>query len=76
MANEKPSIFSPCKDCPDRHYLCHSECEKYLAFRKCRDEYLEQRVKESQLKDDLWATSRHNIKKKRRRSYADRRGGY
>ena len=22
----------PCKDCPDRHYKCHSECEKYLKF--------------------------------------------
>ena len=25
---------SPCLDCPDRHPSCHSECEKYLEFRK------------------------------------------
>lgn len=26
--------MSVCKDCPDRHYNCHSECEKYQAQRK------------------------------------------
>lgn len=25
-------MTAPCKDCPDRHYKCHSECEKYKAF--------------------------------------------
>lgn len=24
---------SPCKDCCDRHFNCHSQCEKYLAFK-------------------------------------------
>ena len=30
-------IKSPCLDCPDRHRLCHSECEKYKAFRALKD---------------------------------------
>ena len=29
---------APCKDCPDRKVGCHSTCEKYLEFRKERDE--------------------------------------
>ena len=28
---------APCYQCPDRHVLCHSECEKYIAFRAERD---------------------------------------
>ena len=31
-------IKAPCKDCPDRKQGCHSACEKYIAFRKERDE--------------------------------------
>jgi hypothetical protein len=27
----------PCKDCPDRHELCHATCERYLAYREERD---------------------------------------
>lgn len=23
---------SPCMNCPERHKLCHSECDKYAAF--------------------------------------------
>lgn len=29
---------APCKDCPDRRYLCHSTCEKYIAYNKYREE--------------------------------------
>ena len=25
-------MTAPCKDCTDRHPLCHSECERYKAF--------------------------------------------
>lgn len=25
---------SPCKDCPDRHLHCHSECDRYKTFAK------------------------------------------
>lgn len=34
---------APCKDCPDRHESCHGQCEKYQAYRKERDEMLEER---------------------------------
>lgn len=27
----------PCKDCPDRHELCHATCKRYLAYREERD---------------------------------------
>lgn len=69
-------LNAPCKDCPDRVVGCHSTCEKYIAFRKYRDELLERRTKEARLNNDLWVTSRFNKKKKRRRPYADRSGGY
>lgn len=29
---------APCKDCPNRQVGCHSTCEKYIVFRKERDE--------------------------------------
>lgn len=31
-------MLSPCKDCSDRHSLCHASCERYLGFRKELDE--------------------------------------
>ena len=27
---------APCKDCSERSVMCHSECEKYLAFKEFR----------------------------------------
>lgn len=24
----------PCKDCPDRHITCHSECTRYLRWKE------------------------------------------
>lgn len=38
---------APCKDCPDRHPNCHSQCEayqEYAAFNRAKNE---QRVKEN-----------------------------
>lgn len=37
----KPKYFntsSPCKDCEDRNVGCHSKCEKYIEFKRMRDE--------------------------------------
>lgn len=31
---ERIMIDAPCKDCTDRHYKCHSECEKYKAYKE------------------------------------------
>lgn len=29
---------APCKDCPDRHSVCHDTCERYQAFHQERVE--------------------------------------
>ena len=34
-------LKGPCKNCPDRHYNCWSECEKYRAYRASLDELAE-----------------------------------
>lgn len=34
---------SPCKDCPDRHMGCHSECEGYKNYEKENEEYKAQK---------------------------------
>ena len=36
-------MTAPCKDCPDRHPLCHSECPKYLAYKAEREEMRRER---------------------------------
>ena len=30
----RDNTFSPCKDCEERHVGCHSECEKYIEFKR------------------------------------------
>lgn len=30
-------MIAPCKDCRERHLGCHSECEKYKAYRETLD---------------------------------------
>lgn len=40
---------APCKDCPDRQVGCHSTCEKYLAFRKERNELNEKTYKQKEV---------------------------
>lgn len=30
-------MYAPCYRCVDRHANCHSECKKYLDFRKIQD---------------------------------------
>lgn len=29
---------APCKDCPNRHEVCHDSCERYQAFKQEREE--------------------------------------
>ena len=38
---------SPCKDCPDRHIGCHSDCDKYINYRKELEQLKEQQYKEN-----------------------------
>lgn len=68
-------LLSPCKDCPDRYLGCHSECEKYIAYDILNDIRRDQALREKHREDDLFKSSRHNRKKKRRKPYADHRGG-
>lgn len=39
---------APCKDCPDRHPNCHSECEAYQAFWRANREENEKRLRENE----------------------------
>ena len=27
-------ILNPCKDCPDRHPICHDSCPKYAEYKR------------------------------------------
>ena len=36
-------MTAPCKDCPNRHPLCHAECEQYLAYKAEREARREER---------------------------------
>lgn len=55
-----------CKDCPERHSLCHSHCEKYLSFRKALDEWNKQEQLRKALEYDEYDYN-YNIKHKNRR---------
>ena len=37
---------SPCKNCPGRYILCHSECEKYAVFAAEKERIRAKRMKE------------------------------
>jgi len=30
-------MISPCKGCPDRHELCHADCERYGAWKAYKE---------------------------------------
>ncbi len=66
----------PCNNCPDRTSTCHGSCDKYFVFNLCKEYERNLKLKEAALQDDLFKTSRHNNGKKRRKPYADSRGGY
>ncbi len=40
---------APCKGCMSRHEKCHSECEKYLAFRAGTEARRIERLKQQQI---------------------------
>ena len=66
--------INPCKDCSDRHSLCHSTCEKYITWKKEHDELQAKIRAEKDLYHSLWESSRYSqSKRRRRRPYADNR---
>lgn len=46
-------MTAPCKDCADRHPLCHMDCPKYLEYRAIRDRMNEERKASKQLTWDV-----------------------
>lgn len=60
-------IQSPCKDCPDRRVLCHSECEKYLSYRARLDEISAQLLRDSIIEDYEYKAIRRSIKRRNKR---------
>lgn len=46
---------APCKDCKDRNPGCHDKCDKYLEYKKSRDELSEMRQKAL---EDYYATAK------------------
>lgn len=70
-------LESPCKpDCPERSPTCHGECDRYFAFEICNESERNTRFREKELDNDLFKSSRHYKKKKRRRSYLDGHGDF
>lgn len=39
---------APCKNCSERHYKCHSECDKYTLYKVAREKESELRQKENE----------------------------
>lgn len=47
------SVNFPCKDCPDRHPACWSDCEKYKKAKEEHAEKLRQIKKHKQTETDV-----------------------
>jgi hypothetical protein len=63
---------APCKDCPDRHLHCHSECERYKTFKQECDELREKRNKIKQAEytiDRIRYAKAYKIKQKQKTKY-------
>lgn len=58
-------MSAPCKDCPDRVVGCHSKCEKYISFRKQRDEMLAKKAEVNKQNNDVWDSIMKRKNKKR-----------
>ena len=57
-------MSAPCKNCPDREIGCHSKCNKYLEFRKKRDEELDRKRREDDVAYAI-AAGMYRMSKKR-----------
>lgn len=60
---------APCKDCDHRYYLCHSECQPYLAFRKERDEVIARRAEQRAIEHIILA----GVKKEKKEMWRKKR---
>ena len=44
-------LSAPCKHCPGRHPLCHSNCNRYIAYRAKKDDIRRQRMRAQALNE-------------------------
>lgn len=49
-------MIAPCKDCKERHKLCHSTCEKYREYAEWNEHRREERYKVVNI-FDRWSES-------------------
>ncbi len=63
---KRTDLQSPCKDCAERHDLCHSECERYQQYSANRKE-LSKWQRDLSKADSMDATRGERIHRKMRR---------
>ena len=61
------TVKNSCKGCTERYQGCHSNCEKYKAFRKEIDEATKIRLKKLQEDRPFFELKRNAIEKFRRK---------
>lgn len=62
------AIVCPCKpDCPNRGYLCHTQCGKYKIYKAMRDKEYERKQKERDEAQKMISYYQEKNEKKRRR---------
>ena len=47
IAKDFKKMKAPCLDCEERHFKCHSDCEKYIEYVKHNTKIYENRNKEN-----------------------------
>ena len=50
-------IQSPCKDCKERRFKCHSNCEKYLDFESRNEKAREKKLERARASEACYAGS-------------------
>lgn len=61
----------PCKNCSDRHYRCHSECERYITYSEEKKAEREERIKANETKRGFYEHSlrlKHRLKHDKNKS--------
>jgi len=46
-------MSAPCYNCPDRHYKCHSSCEKYAEYTALRERIREEQRQQSAINEHI-----------------------
>ena len=42
-------LDAPCMGCKERYFKCHADCERYIEFRKFKDEFNDSRRKNQEM---------------------------